>query len=168
MIQNLAQKIRMLRDHGSETRYHHDMIGYNARPDELQAVVLRAKLPHLNDWNANRRFNARLYEKYLADAPITTPYVSVKNLPVYHLYVIQTDRRDELQNYLKSKGIFTGIHYPIPIHLQKATEGLGYQKGDLPVTEALVEKILSLPMYAELEESEIVYISEEVWSFFHQ
>ena len=163
----LAKRVKLLRDHGSEVRYHHDEIGYNARPDELQAVVLRAKLPHLNEWNAKRRANAQLYEHYLANAPVTTPFVARKNTPVFHLYVIQTAQRDDLQNYLKSRGIFTGIHYPIPIHLQKATASLGYQIGDLPVTELMVSRILSLPMYPELEESEIKYVADTVLEYFH-
>lgn len=163
---DIAKNVRMLRDHGSEVRYHHDLIGFNARPDELQGVVLRAKLPHLNDWNAKRRHHAELYNNLLADTPVKTPGIAKANLPIYHLYVIQTSRRDELQAYLKDRGVFTGIHYPIPIHLQKCTKSLGYKLGDLPVTEEVVQKILSLPMYAELEEREIRYIANLICSFF--
>lgn len=164
---NLATSVRMLRDHGSSVRYHHEMIGFNARPDELQAVVLRTKLPHLSNWNAKRRYNAKLYEKYLSTAPVKVPSVAMTNLPVYHLYVIDTPQRDMLQTYLKNRGIFTGIHYPIPIHLQKCVADLGYRPGDLPVTENVVQRILSLPMFPELEEREIAYIADAVCTYFH-
>jgi dTDP-4-amino-4,6-dideoxygalactose transaminase len=164
----IAKKVRMLRDHGSEIRYHHDLIGFNARPDELQAVVLRAKLPHLNNWNAERRHHAEEYANFLADSPVKTPIIAKTNLPIYHLYVIQAPKRDQLQAYLKDKGVFTGIHYPIPVHLQKCTEPLGYKPGDLPVTEEVVQNILSLPMYAELEEREIKYTSDLICTFFQK
>ncbi len=165
---DLAKKLKMLRDHGSEVRYHHDMIGFNARPDELQAVVLRAKLPHLKEWNTKRQKHAALYNTLLADTPVKIPYVAPNNTPVYHLYVIQTPKRDELQAYLKENGVFTGIHYPVPIHLQKAVQTLGYKPGDLPVTEEAVQNILSLPMYAEIEDWEIEYIANCIRSFFQQ
>jgi dTDP-4-amino-4,6-dideoxygalactose transaminase len=161
----LANKIRMLRDHGSGARYHHDLIGFNARLDEIQAVVLRAKLPHLANWNEQRRLYARKYNELLKDAPVKTPAVLTGANPVYHLYVISTPRRDELQAYLKEKGIFTGIHYPIPIHLQKAMGFLGYRQGDLPVTEKVTSQILSLPMFAELTTQEIEYIADSIKSF---
>lgn len=164
----LAAKMRKIRDHGSGIRYHHDLIGINGRLDELQAVVLRAKLPYLHHWNEKRRENAGLYHKYLKDTPIILPSEHSSSTPVYHLYVISTPKRDELQAYLKEKGVFTGIHYPIPVHLQKATEFLGYKKGDLPVTEHAVSQILSLPMYAELTEDEIVYVAEMIKTFFKE
>jgi len=164
---DLARKLKMIRDHGSEVRYYHDMLGFNARPDELQAVVLRAKLPHLHDWNNKRRELAALYNQLLENTPVRVPVVAPQNLPVYHLYVIQTPQRDELQAYLKEKGVFTGIHYPVPVHLQKALSKFGNKVGDLPVTEAVVKSILSLPMYAELEEWEVVYITDCIKAFFH-
>lgn len=162
----LAQKIKKIRDHGSGVRYHHDLIGVNGRLDELQAVVLRAKLPHLNAWNDKRREHALLYRKLLSETEVVLPVECPGNIPVYHLFVIQVMRRDELQAFLKEKGIFTGIHYPIPIHLQKATEFLGYKKGDYPVTEMVTERILSLPMYAELTVEEIEYIADAIKSFY--
>lgn len=161
----LAANIRKIRDHGSGVRYHHDVVGFNGRLDEIQAVVLRAKLPHLADWNEARREHARLYNELLKDTPVITPVARSASTPVYHLYVIQTEKRDELQAYLKEQGIFTGIHYPIPIHLQKSMQDLGGKTGDFPVTEKIVSNILSLPMYAELTDEEIQYVAEKIKAF---
>ena len=162
----LANKMRMIRDHGSGARYHHDLIGLNARLDEIQAVVLRAKLPHLANWNDLRRSHAQMYNELLKDAPVKTPSVLAGANPVYHLYVISTPKRDELQAFLKEQGIFTGIHYPVPIHLQKAMGFLGYRNGELKVTEEVTGKILSLPMFAELADEEITYVAESIKKFF--
>lgn len=163
--EDLAKKIRMIRDHGSGVRYHHDMLGFNGRLDELQAVVLRVKLKHLPEWNVLRRAHAKQYNQLLSGLKVTTPFEKAENSHVYHLYVIRTENRDELQNFLKSKGIFTGIHYPIPLHLQNSMAYLGYKKGDFPVTEAVTSDILSLPMYADLEEEQVKYVVEMVAEF---
>lgn len=163
---DLAAKIRMIRDHGSNRRYYHDLIGFNGRLDELQAVVLRAKLPHLEDWNNQRRKHAQKYGELLKGTPAVTPLELDGNRHVYHMFVIQTPRRDELQNYLKEKGIGTGIHYPVPIHLQKSMSFLGCKPGDLPVTEAVVGKILSLPMFAELTDMQIEEVCEAIKNFY--
>lgn len=162
----LAQKMRMLRDHGSERRYYHDAIGSNWRLDEIQAAVLRAKLPHLNNWNAARRDHAALYGELLRDTPVITPIVARDNQHVFHLYVIRAPERDALQAWLKERGIGTGIHYPVPIHLQNAFSYLGYHPGDLPVTERAVGEILSLPMYAELTEEQIIYVADAIKEFY--
>ena len=162
----LATKMRMLRDHGSGVRYHHDLIGFNARLDEIQAVVLRAKLPQLAKWNERRRKHARLYSELLKDSLAKTPAELPGNTPVYHLYVIGTPKRDELQAVLKEQGIFTGIHYPIPLHLQKAMEYLEYKQGDLPVTEKVTSQILSLPMFAELTDEEIILVVKAIKAFY--
>jgi dTDP-4-amino-4,6-dideoxygalactose transaminase len=151
----LATKIRMIRDHGSGAKYHHEVIGLNARLDEIQAVVLRAKLPHLAEWNSIRREHAKLYNELLMDTSVKTPTELEGNIPIYHLYVISVAGRDDLQAALKEQGIFTGIHYPIPMHLQKSMEYLGYKPGDFPVTEKVTSEILSLPMFAELTDDEI-------------
>jgi dTDP-4-amino-4,6-dideoxygalactose transaminase len=164
---DLADKIRKIRDHGSGLRYHHDMIGLNGRLDEIQAVVLRAKLPHLSRWNERRRQLAAHYNHGLKEVPVHLPAVSPGSLPVYHLYVIRTPRRDALQQHLKGLGVSTGIHYPIPIHLQAAMQHLGYQIGDLPVTERVVGEILSLPLYADLSEAEVDYIAQAI-AVFHE
>ena len=162
----LAAKMRKVRDHGSGVRYHHDLIGVNGRLDEIQAVVLRAKLPHLAAWNEKRREHARLYNELLKGTSAVIPAERSGNAPVYHLYVIRTPKRDELQAFLKDQGIFTGIHYPIPVHLQKAMEFLGYKQGDFPVTEKVVSQILSLPMYAELADDEIKYVADSIKTFY--
>jgi len=164
----LAGKMRMIRDHGSGQRYHHDLIGFNGRLDEIQAVVLRTKLPHLQAWNEQRRLHARQYDELLRDTPVVTPVECPENQHVYHLYVIRAPRRDELQAFLKSHGVATGIHYPIPGHLQPALSRLGYGPGDLPVTERVTEEILSLPMYAELTGEEIGTVAESIKSFYSE
>jgi dTDP-4-amino-4,6-dideoxygalactose transaminase len=164
----LAHKMRMIRDHGSERRYHHDLLGWNARLDEIQAAVLRVKLSHLIDWNAQRRAHAQRYSERLRGTPVTTPVEMPGNCHVYHLYVIRAPQRDALQAWLKEREIATGIHYPIPIHLQPAFRSLGYRAGDLPATEHAVGEILSLPMYAELSDSEIDYVAESIRAFYEQ
>jgi dTDP-4-amino-4,6-dideoxygalactose transaminase len=162
---DLAAKIRMIRDHGSNVRYHHEMVGLNGRLDEVQAVVLRAKLPHLADWNNARRAHAARYAELLKNLPVRTPAEAAGSRHVYHLYVIQTAQRDQLQAYLKEQGVFTGIHYPVPVHLQKAVGYLGYKPGSLPVTERVTGEILSLPMFAELTGEQIEYVATHVGKF---
>jgi dTDP-4-amino-4,6-dideoxygalactose transaminase len=158
----LARKVRMIRDHGSERRYYHDLIGLNARLDELQAVVLRAKLKHLEAWNGLRRQHAARYNALLREAGVVTPVECPENRHVYHLYVIRAAHRDALQAHLKSQGVATGIHYPVPLHLQRALSDLGYRPGELPVTERVAGEILSLPMYAELPDEAISRIAESI------
>ncbi len=162
----IAGKVRMIRDHGSDRRYYHDMLGWNGRLDELQAVVLRAKLPHLADWNSQRRAHAQQYSALLASSPVTPMVECPGNQAVYHLYVIRAPKRDALQDYLKQQGVASGIHYPVPIHLQNSMGWLGYHAGDLPVTERMVGEILSLPMYAELTEAEIEYVADAIKRFY--
>jgi len=164
--EDLAVKVRKIRDHGSGEKYHHDMIGFNSRLDEIQAVILRAKLPHLAEWGQMRREHANLYNELLSELPIGIPKELPENTPVYHLYVIQTPQRDELQAFLKDKGVNTGIHYPIPIHQQKAFRALGYKEGHLPITERITPQILSLPMFAELSVQEIKYVSDSIKDFY--
>jgi dTDP-4-amino-4,6-dideoxygalactose transaminase len=163
---DINNKVRMVRDHGSNRRYYHDMIGLNGRLDEIQAVVLRAKLPHLEDWNEKRRQHAAQYQSLLKNTPVQTPIVNQGNQPVFHLYVIRSQKRDALQSWLKEQGIGTGIHYPIPVHLQNTMSSLGYHPGDLPVTEKVVGEILSLPMYAELTSDQIEAVCKAIQSFF--
>jgi dTDP-4-amino-4,6-dideoxygalactose transaminase len=146
----LAHKVRMMRDHGSEKRYYHEMLGWNGRLDELQAAVLRLKLPHLDDWNEARRSIAALYNQILEQYGVITPREAADNWHVYHLYVIRSAEREALRQALNAQNIGTGIHYPVPIHLQKAFAEFGSTPGSLPVTERVVEEILSLPIYPEL------------------
>jgi dTDP-4-amino-4,6-dideoxygalactose transaminase len=164
----IARKARMIRDHGSERRYYHDMIGFNGRLDEIQAVVLRAKLPHLAEYNALRRQHASLYNQLLADLPVVTPPERLYNQHIYHMYVILAPRRDELQARLKERGIGTGIHYPVPIHLQKSMSNFGGNRGDLPITEKIVGQILSLPMYPELSVDAVQIVASAVQDFYKE
>jgi dTDP-4-amino-4,6-dideoxygalactose transaminase len=162
----IYRKARMIRDHGSDRRYYHDMIGFNGRLDEIQSVVLRAKLPHLTEYNELRRSHARKYNELLANSPVAAPTEWEGNEHIYHMYVIQAPRRDELQTWLKEHGVGTGIHYPVPIHLQKSMQNLSYKPGDLPVTEKTVEKILSLPMYPELSEDQVFSVADAIKAFY--
>jgi len=162
----LAHRIRMIRDHGSERRYYHDLLGFNARLDEIQAVVLRHKLPHLEAWNEVRRAHADYYNRLLRGTPAITPVECPGNHHVYHLYVIRVPRRDDLQAFLKERGIFTGIHYPVPVHLQPSMKHLGYKPGDFPVTRRVVAEVLSLPMFAELTSEEIEAVAAAVKEFY--
>jgi dTDP-4-amino-4,6-dideoxygalactose transaminase len=164
----LAKKVRMLRDHGSLQRYHHEFVGVNARLDEMQAAVLRAKLPFLDDWNVQRRAHAAHYGQLLSGLKgLEVPQAARYAEHVYHLYVLRVSRRDELKQYLQERGVGTGIHYPIPCHLQPAFQYLGYRKGDLPITEQVAGEILSLPMYPELSAAQRMYVADAIWTFYN-
>lgn len=162
--------LRMLRNYGQREKYHHLMKGYNRRLDTLQAAVLRVKLPHLDGWNEARRQHAKRYTALLADLDgiVTPPYQAPNAEPVYHLYIIRTKERTKLQTLLNSKKISTGIHYPVPIHLQPAYQDLGYRKGDFPITERYANEILSLPMYPELPYEAVNYVVDAIHEFVAQ
>lgn len=153
--EQLARKTRMLRDHGQAKKYYHDMEGYNGRLDSIQAGLLNVKLAHLSSWNKNRQEHARRYNELFASANgnIVAPYEPSWSKGVYHLYVVQVENREAVQAILTKEGIGTGIHYPIPLHLQKAYAGQGYAPGDFPVCEKAAERILSLPMFPGLSEA---------------
>ena len=147
----IAQRVRGLRNYGSERKYHHPEIGFNSRLDSMQAVVLAAKLRRLDGWNEARRRAASRYEELLADDPqIELPRALAGNEHVWHLYVVQVDERDAVLSRLHSAGIGAGIHYPTPLHLHRALAGLGYSRGDFPVAEAASARILSLPIYPHI------------------
>jgi len=154
----LAEKMRMVRDHGSRVRYQHEIMGVNARLDELQAAVLRVKLPYLEQWNAARQAHAQAYTEQLHDVVEAVPIVRPWATHVYCYYVVQVQERDHLRRMLEQDGISTNIHYPTPIHLQPACAKYGYKQGTLPVTEAVTQRIVSLPMYPELttEQTQLV------------
>ena len=144
----IAKTIRALRNYGSETKYHHPIIGFNARLDALQAVVLSAKLKHLAAWNEARRTAARRYDELLAELPaLSLPVTLPGNEHVWHLYMVRVRRRDEVLRQLNAAGIGAGVHYPIPIHLQGAFKHLGHRRGDFPAAEAVADEILSLPLF---------------------
>jgi dTDP-4-amino-4,6-dideoxygalactose transaminase len=161
----VAKHVEMLRNYGQQEKYHHLIRGYNRRLDTLQAAVLRVKLKYLEQWNAARRQHAELYRVVLDASAAVTPVEAMGSESVWHLFVIRVDRRDALREFLATQGISAGIHYPIPIHLQAAYRDLGYQAGDFPVTEAYAKQIVSLPMYAELRPSQVVYVAEAVRKF---
>jgi len=146
----LAQKLRMLRDHGSLRKYEHSLPGFNFRLEGLQGALLAIKLPHLDQWNGERRKIAALYNEKLRDANVVLPVEMPYGKHVYHLYIVQIENRDEVKQNLAERGIDTGLHYPVPLHLQEAYQQLGYKKGDFPVSERLSQHILSLPMYPGL------------------
>ena len=163
----LAQKVRMLRDHGQPQKYYHEFEGYNGRLDAIQAGILRLKLEHLEEWNKQRRDIADRYQELfrLAAGSITVPHEPAWARAVYHLYVIRTENRDQLKHHLFEAGIATGIHYPMPLHLQKACRNLGYKEGDFPVTEKLALEILSLPVYPQLQLDQQRHIAKAVMEF---
>jgi dTDP-4-amino-4,6-dideoxygalactose transaminase len=164
----VAERIRMLRDHGQSDKYHHTLLGYNHRLDTFQAAVLRVKLKRLDEWNAARRRHARRYNEFLNGCLAITPREADDCECSYHLYVIRVQDRDALRAHLRDKGIATGIHYPIPIHLQPAYQSLGYGTGSFPVTEECCKQVLSLPMYAELAPDQIKYVAEAIRGFLAQ
>jgi dTDP-4-amino-4,6-dideoxygalactose transaminase len=163
----LAAKIKMLRDHGQAKKYYHDIEGYNGRLDSLQAGILYVKLAHLAKWNAQRRERAAEYDRLLAsvDPFVVLPHEPLWSRAVYHLYVIRTDDRDGMAAHLKTAGIGTGIHYPIPLHLQKAYSSKHHKAGDFPVCEKIASEILSLPMFPQLTTDQQAAVAEEVLRF---
>jgi dTDP-4-amino-4,6-dideoxygalactose transaminase len=163
----VAAMLRKLRNLGTSTKYHHEIIGYNRRLDTLHAAVLNAKLPHLDADNTSRGRNAALYTELLAGIPVAPPVVSTDVEHVFHLYVIETDDRRGLQEHLHAAGVATGIHYPVPIHLQPAFRDLGYGPGSFPVTERSARRILSLPLSPDMPLSAIAYTAASVHAFHH-
>jgi dTDP-4-amino-4,6-dideoxygalactose transaminase len=162
----LAQKIRMLRDHGQAQKYYHDVEGYNGRLDAIQAGILGVKLRHLAAWNEQRRKSAICYQKLLGsingvDLPCEPSWAK----SVFHLYVVQVQNRQKLQQHFADTGIGTGIHYPVPLHLQQAYSDLGYCPGDFPVAEEKAREILSLPMFPSLTNQEQSRVAEELQAF---
>jgi len=157
----IDKKIRMIRDHGQEQKYYHAIEGYNGRLDAIQAGVLRIKLKRLQSWNDSRRQNAKYYNEQLSGVKgVTLPVEADFAKAIYHIYAIHLDDRDGLQKFLTDKGIGTGLHYPVPLHLQKAYAHMGYKEGSLPVSESLSKRLLSLPMFPELTREEIKYVCD--------
>jgi dTDP-4-amino-4,6-dideoxygalactose transaminase len=154
----LADRIRVLRHLGQRSKYEHVVIGGNERLDTIQAAILRVKLRHLADWNALRRAHAAAYTRLLADA-VVVPRTAAWAEPVWHLYVIRAENRDEVRDALADGGVATGLHYPLPLHLQPALAMLGHGTGDFPVTEEWARTLLSLPMFPELTGPEIEYVA---------
>jgi dTDP-4-amino-4,6-dideoxygalactose transaminase len=151
----LAEKVRMMRNYGQRAKYDHVYLAWNRRLDTMQAAVLRVKLPHLDAWNDSRRKIASLYGELLAGSRAALPHSSPDVEHVWHLYVVQVEDRQRVQDELAAQGIGTGIHYPVPIHLQEAYSDRGYEPGAFPATEAAAKRVLSLPMYPEMTEADM-------------
>jgi len=166
---NLAAKIRSIANHGMKVRYYHDDIGVNSRLDTIQAAVLRIKLKHLDSYNEGRRIVADFYdESFLGCPQIKTPLRSPFSTHIFHQYTIRTDPavREDFRKYLEKQWVPSMIYYPVPLHLQEAYKNLGYKKGDFPVTEKLCTEVISLPMYAELDQEQMSYITTTILRFF--
>jgi len=158
--EDFAQRIRMLRDWGQERKYHHTLKGFNYRLEGVQGAMLRIKLRHLDAWTEGRRENANHYQELLAGSGVTIPVEAAYARHVYHVYGVRVPNRDAVQAALQAREIQTGIHYPIPVHLQKAYQEFGFGRGDLPVTEQASTELLSLPMFPELERSQVEEVCE--------
>jgi dTDP-4-amino-4,6-dideoxygalactose transaminase len=165
----LAERLRRLRVHGGRQMYHHEEVGYNSRLDALQAAVLTAKLPRLAGWSAARRSNAAFYTDSFADLDeIVPPFVSENNESIFNQYTIRVSggRRDELAEHLRSRGIGSGVYYPVPLHLQECFAYLGYSEGDCPVAEQASREVLSLPVFPELSADQRAHVAASVRAFF--
>jgi dTDP-4-amino-4,6-dideoxygalactose transaminase len=157
-------RLRALRNHGGRTKYEHTLVGVNSRLDTLQAVVLNAKLPLLDAWNAARRRAAARYDALLTDLPgVRLPATMPGNEHIWHLYVVRAPKRDELLGKLGAAGIGAGIHYPVPVHLTEAFSWLGHGPGDFPVAEQAAGEILSLPLFAEITAEQQEAVTLELW-----
>jgi UDP-2-acetamido-2-deoxy-ribo-hexuluronate aminotransferase len=163
----LGHHVRQLANHGQRERYFQDDIGLNSRLDAIQAAILNVKLKYIEGWNEKRNEIAAEYDHLLADLDLVTPRRNADSTHIYHQYTIRIPRRDELSAFLKDKNIPHGVFYPIPLHLQKAYADLGYNKGDLPVTEAIAEEVVSLPMHPELSADELKFISAALHEFYN-
>ena len=161
----IAEKTRLLRDHGQREKYVHDIIGFNSRMEGIQGAILNVKLKHLDKWTEKRRDKAKVYNELLYGV-VETPIEKNDRKHVYHLYVTRTRNRERLIEFLKKRGISTSLHYPIPIHLQKAFSYLNYAKGSFPITEKYADEILSLPIYPELNEEQIKYVCDSIKEFY--
>ena len=166
----VAERLRLMRVHGSRSEYHHHLIGMNSRLDALQAAVLQVKFQYLADWTEKRQKNAaryrQLFHEYGLDDRITLPVVASGNTHVYNQFTIRTPKRDDLSAYLTEKNIGNRIYYPVPLHLQECYKTLGYHKGDFPVAEQVAKEVLSLPIFPELTSAQISYVVETIKQFF--
>jgi UDP-2-acetamido-2-deoxy-ribo-hexuluronate aminotransferase len=164
----LAQKIRMLANHGQKIKYHHDIVGVNSRLDTLQAAILLVKLKYLDEYAAARNAVADFYDQSLSNVDgIKIPFRSKNSTHVFHQYTLQVKRRDELKAYLEKKGIPSMIYYPVPLHFQKAYKRQGFGEGSFPITENLSKTVISLPIHTEMKEEDMSYICSEIKNFFH-
>ncbi|MBA4390344.1 MAG: transcriptional regulator [Syntrophus sp. (in: bacteria)] len=163
---DLGEKLKKLRVHGMGNQYYHEMIGLNSRLDEIKACALAMKFPHLESWNRKRIETGNYYNNKFHDLPIILPVIEDDSSHIFHHYVIRTSERDRLQNFLKERGIITGVYYPLPLHLQPCFDYLGYRKGDFPIAEESALTSLALPVYPELKKKEKEYIVKTMREFF--
>jgi dTDP-4-amino-4,6-dideoxygalactose transaminase len=164
----LAERVRALREHGQRQKYVHELEGYTARLDTIQAAVLSLKLPLLDGWNASRSAAAAWYGAALASVgDLTLPNVPPGSSPVWHLYVVRTADPEGLADFLRLRGIGTGRHYPVPVHLAPAYAGLGYREGAFPVSESLARECLSLPIFPGIEESQVAAVADAIAGYFN-
>jgi dTDP-4-amino-4,6-dideoxygalactose transaminase len=161
----LAERVRLLREHGAKPKYYHSLIGTNSRLDALQAAILRVKLRHLDRWSEKRAKNAALYDQLFEGARLTRPYRDARARHIYNQYVIRVPQRDALRQHLSERGVGTEIYYPVPLHLQQCFAPLGYREGDMPQSEAAAREVLALPIYPELTEEQIRYVAACVRDF---
>ncbi|MEH7384298.1 DegT/DnrJ/EryC1/StrS family aminotransferase [Bacillus sp. JJ1521] len=166
--EDIAEKMRVIRVHGSKPKYYHHVLGYNSRLDELQAAILNVKFPHLNDWSRQRIRNADNYTRLLNEhvPHVVTPFKEEHNYHIYHQYTIRVEKRDELQAFLKENGVETMVYYPKPLHLQPVFAELGYKEGDLPETEKASNEAISLPMFPELKLEQQEYVVSKIKEFY--
>ena len=166
----LAEKVRVLRVHGSQPKYHHHLIGGNFRLDELQAAILNVKFHHLERWTEARRRNAQRYDRLFEEAGLTghihLPTTRGGNRHIFHQYVIRASHRDKLREFLRVRGVGTEVYYPIPLHLQRCFEYLGYREGDLPESERAARETLALPIYPELSQEQQEYVVGQIKTFY--
>jgi dTDP-4-amino-4,6-dideoxygalactose transaminase len=160
-----VQIIKELRDQGQSAKYLHERVGYNFRMEAIQGAILGVKLRHLDEWTALRRHHAKTYSQALADSGLRLLEEPAACKSVYHIFPLFTDQRDELREHLQANGISSGIHYPIPVHMQRGFSNLGFSEGDLPETEQVCREVMSLPMYPELTDETVEQISESVLNF---
>lgn len=165
---DVAEKVRLLRAHGSRIKYRHMIDGYNSRLDEVQAAILRVKLKNIDAWNDQRRAWAFLYNQLLDKAKkkgLVLPYAAESSRHIYHIYAVRYRNRDKLIHYLNKKSIEVGLHYPLPLHLQSANKDLGYKKGEFPQSEIAARQVIALPLYPELKKSEVTYVASMINHF---
>jgi dTDP-4-amino-4,6-dideoxygalactose transaminase len=170
--EDIAEKMRVIRVHGSKPKYYHHVLGYNSRLDELQAAILNVKFRYLDKWSNLRQEKAKVYtqllQESLSDDRVITPFIEKDHEHIFHQYTLRVNNRDELQAYLKKEGVTTMVYYPKPLHLQPVFASLGYQEGDLPETEKACQEALSLPMFPELTTEQQVYVVEKVVQFYKE
>ena len=163
--QELADRVRLLREHGSKPKYYHSLVGTNSRLDALQAAILRVKLRHLDRWSEGRARNAALYHGLFEGSRVVRPFHDPRTRHIFNQYVIRVPKRDELRKFLSDRSIGNEVYYPVPLHLQKCFASLGYKEGDLPIAEAAAKETIALPIYPELTQEQIGYVASTVREF---